>query len=565
MFVDPNPLLTVAIVLIAGVAGGAAVGRLGLPAITGQILIGVLLGRSGLHLFEHHVVDNLHPLTTFALGLIAVAVGNHLHIRRLHNALRRLSILLVLESTLTPALVFVGVLLLPGTHWTMGALLAAMAISTAPATIVAIVRETRSKGVFVKTLVAAVALNNIACVCLFELAHAFVRVHLDPSSGNSAIDALVAPLRELVASAALGGGIGMVLVVATRRTVRSDRLATASMLAILFTSGLADYLGVSSLLSCVFLGVLLANVTPNKEEIGHRVFQNFESAILAVFFTLAGMELDFAYLVPGGGLALLVVALRLLGKVTAANLAMRLSGATDRVRRYLGPALVPQAGVAVALILLVTEDPVFEPIQQLFLAVALTSVTLNEIIGPILTRYALVRSGDHGRDRARLIDFLHEENITTNLVARSKEEAIARLTDLLISSNHLDVDREELLESILSRERVLSTCIGEGLALPHGVLPAGRSIAGAMGISRAGLDLDAPDGKPVHCMVLLATPPDAEGRHLEVLAALARAVGSDRDIQRQLYNARSAAHAYDLLHAEESEDFNYFLEEDDGR
>ena len=83
-----------------------------------------------------------------------------------------------------------------------------------------------------------------------------------------------------------------------------------------------------------------------------------------------------------------------------------------------------------------------------------------------------------------------------------------------------------------------------------------------MGISREGLDFESPDGRRIHCLVVLATPAKQRDRHLEVLAALARAVGTDPNVQRQLFNAETSAHAYDILHAEESEDFNYFLEED---
>ncbi len=67
---------------------------------------------------------------------------------------------------------------------------------------------------------------------------------------------------------------------------------------------------------------------------------------------------------------------------------------------------------------------------------------------------------------------------------------------------------------------------------------------------------------PIHCMVVLATPPTQRDRHLEVLAALARAIGTDPHVQRQLFTAKTPAHAYEILHAEESEDFNYFLEDD---
>ena len=108
----------------------------------------------------------------------------------------------------------------------------------------------------------------------------------------------------------------------------------------------------------------------------------------------------------------------------------------------------------------------------------------------------------------------------------------------------------------------MSTCIGDGLAIPHGILEEGDDIIGAMAISAEGLSFDTPDGRPIHCMVLLATPPSKRDHHLEVLAALARAIGSDRHIQKQFYSAHSPAHVCEILHAEEeSEDFNYFLDD----
>jgi len=563
MLAGSNPLLTLSVVLAAGVAFGTLAKRVRLPSVTGQILVGILIGPSVLALFDRETVEAMHPVTSFALSLIAVTVGSHLNLYRLRNAGKRLSLLVLLEATIIPALVLGATRLTDGNSWELRVLLAAIAVETAPATILAIVKETRSKGVYVKTLVAAVALNNMACIALFEAAHAAARFSR-ARSGASTLEIVSQPLFELLYAAFLGAGVGLILALATRRVVRRDRLATASIVAILFTSGLAEFVGVSALLSCMFLGIALANLTPEKDETGHAVFADFQGAIFAIFFTLAGMKLDFAYLLSGGLIASGVVVARLAGKLLAASLAMRIAGATERVRKNLGLALVPQAGVAVGLILLVQEDEAFEPaFRQLILAVGLAVVTVNEIIGPILARIGLSRSGDLGRDRARLIDFLHEENIITDLEASSKEDAIRRLTEVLIQSNHLSDDHDRLLQSILDREKDVSTCFGGGLAVPHGVLEEGDRIVGAMGISREGLHFETPDGRPVHCIVVLATPATERDRHLEVLAALARAVGTDPSVQRQLFNAQSSAHAYEILHAEESEGFNYFLEDED--
>jgi PTS system fructose-specific IIC component len=557
---EPTPLLMLAVVLVAGVVSGFGARRLGLPSVTGQILAGVLLGPV-LHVFSHDSVAGLAPITNFALGLMAVAVGSHLNLPRLSNATRRLAILLVCEALITPLLVFTGVIIVGGVQWTTGLLVATIAISTAPATILAIVKETRSKGVFVKTVVAAVALNNIACILLFEVAHT-ASLAAVASPGGPGFSVLLAPLRELGLSLLLGGGMGVVLVLATRRVVRSDRLSTFSLIAILLTAGLAVQIDVSALLACLFLGVALANLSPDKEEVGHEVFDNFETAIFAVFFTLAGMELDFARLGEAGVLAVVVFATRAAGKLLAARMAMAAAGATDRVRQNLGIALLPQAGLAVGLMLLVTEDERFPPdVRALILAVVLAVVTLNEIVGPVMTRLAFKRSGDFGKDRPRVIDFIHEEQIVTGFEAASMEEAIERLTDVLVRTNDLEVDREAVLAAALEREAAGSSCMGNGLAVPQAILESGDRIVGAVGISKAGLPFETVDGERVHCMVLLAVPRSQRNHRNEVMAALTHAILSDRSIEQQLFSAKSAAHAYELLHHEEAEDFNHFLED----
>jgi mannitol/fructose-specific phosphotransferase system IIA component (Ntr-type) len=553
--------LALAVVLVAGVAFGHVARVLRLPAVTGQILVGILIGPSVLAVLDPPTIASLEPITNFALSLVAVAVGSHLQIRRLRAARRRLLYMLIAEATITPLVVFAIVILLPSVHWAFALLLATLSISTAPATVMAIVKETRSAGVFVRTLVGSVALNNLACISLFELAHLAAAESLNPGPQHGLLSIFFAPLREIALTALLGGGVGLLLAAFTRRVVRTDLLATYSFVAILLTSGLAETLELSSLLACLFLGVVLANVVPEKEGIGHTVFDNFESAIYAAFFTIAGMELNLDYAAQAGIVALVVVLARIAGKISSSYWAMRRAHAPRQVRRFLGLALVPQAGVAVGLLLVAQEDPALSSMSELLLAVGLTVVTINEIIGPVLSRWALGRANEIGRDRRRLIDFIHEENITTNLREPTKERAIERLVDLLIQSHHLRIDRGAFLESVLAREREISTCVGAGLAIPHGNLPEGNRIVGVIGISREGLAFETPDGQPIHCMVLLATPPDLRDQHLEVLAALARSIGHDRNLQGQLFSARTPAHVCYILQAEAFEEQNYELEE----
>lgn len=568
VFPNADPLFILAAILVAGMGLGWLAGWLRLPAVTGQIVAGVLIGPAGLALFEVGSVQGLQPLTHFALALIGVTVGAHLNFRRLRNAGKRLLLLLLAEATLTPLAVGLALMLLADVGLTLGALLGTLAISTAPATIVALVRETRSRGVFVKTLLGAVAMNNMSCIVLFELTRSASRFGVlpDPRLASALsvpiTQALLESLYPLGLAIAVGAGAAILTHLLTLRIVRPERLATISVISILLTFGLASYVALSPLLACMALGIVLSNLNPARDRLVDYVFTNFEPAIMCVFFTVAGMHLSFEHAAQAGWVALIFFAFRIGGKLVSANLAMRLAGATERVRRCLGMALIPQAGVAVGLVILIEDDPAFAPIHALFVAVVLTAVTLNEIVGPIATRISLSRVGEVGRDRPRLVDFLQEENIVTDLEADTMEQAIEKLTNLLVTSHHLDhVDRQALLESTLERERQVSTCLEGGLAVPHGELPEGTPMVGVMGISQRGLHVETPDGRPLHCVVLLATPRGERERHLAVLAALARTVGADPAIQQQLYNAKSPAHVCEILHGEATEDFNYFLED----
>jgi PTS system fructose-specific IIC component len=216
---DVNPLLALAVLLLGGLLGGYLARLARLPHVIGQIAVGVALGPSLLDLFTPGTLTSLGTFTQFALGFIALTVGEHLDLRALRNAGKRLALLLLAESLITPALVIAATLPLVTSPWAP-ILLGTMAISTAPATVLALVKESRSRGVFVKTLIAAVALNNISCIVLFSIARTAADAGLAAGSGPGAVAALGAGLlasaATIGASLLLGAGSGAVLVLLMR-------------------------------------------------------------------------------------------------------------------------------------------------------------------------------------------------------------------------------------------------------------------------------------------------------------------------------------------------------------
>lgn len=160
-----------------------------------------------------------------------------------------------------------------------------------------------------------------------------------------------------------------------------------------------------------------------------------------------------------------------------------------------------------------------------------------------------------------LLDFLTPEVILIDAKFDSKDAAIERLGSVLIRHHHLDLDGGALIDSVRRREAQASTCVGGGLMVPHGVVKSRHDLLGAIAISKDGWGFDTPDGEPVRCIVLLATPKDAAAHHLAVLAALARFFYQAPELRDQLVRASSPNEVRDLLASDAARELNYAFEQ----
>ncbi|MCG8571933.1 MAG: PTS sugar transporter subunit IIA [Spirochaetes bacterium] len=140
---------------------------------------------------------------------------------------------------------------------------------------------------------------------------------------------------------------------------------------------------------------------------------------------------------------------------------------------------------------------------------------------------------------------------------------IEQLTDFLVKTHHLGSERrQDILDTVLEREKQISTGVGEELAIPHGTMEMEDNILGVIGICKNGVDFNSPDDKPVKIVILIVTPKNHYDKHLEVLATVARMFGSNPQLRNQIIDARSAAEVYEILTQEEVDLHNYFLEDD---
>jgi mannitol/fructose-specific phosphotransferase system IIA component (Ntr-type) len=554
-----SPFLVFSILILAGFAGGWVAKLVKLPHVTGNILGGILVGPACLGLIgTYDQLQALQPLSTFAVSLVAVSIGGHLSYRRIHNSLRRIIFISLFEVAGAFTLVLIASRLFR-LDWPMTLLLAAIAASTAPATTIALVREMKAKGSFVKTLISAVALNNILCILLFVMMKTLVSAYFESGETIGTIDdALLLSGYHLLGALALGLSAGWV----SKTLVGKPRFHDFStiLMAIMLCDGLAAYLGLSPLLVNLFFGVFLGNSSEVAEK-QLTTLVPLEPVLYVCFFTLAGLSLHLDAMFSVGLLALVYVGARMLGKSIGAALGGMAGKCSSRIWKNMAIALYPQSGIAIGLVVLLGADS-FIPnsIQQAVSAIVLAGVTMAEVVGPFFTKAALVHSEEAGRDRQRLVEFLAEEFVMVDLKATDKWDAIRQLVAFLMRTHRVEhISQEELFQTVVDREQVASTAMGRGIAIPHGRIEEGPAIQGVMGICREGVEFDSPDGEPVKLIMLIVTPEDKKHLHLKVLASLSSMV-RDSTVRSRLIAAISPEDAMEVIEGKEARGYNYFLE-----
>jgi fructose PTS system EIIBC or EIIC component len=558
---EVGPFLLISIVLVAGSVGGALARFVRLPGITGNILIGVLVGYCLKTSDGKFSLKDLQPLSMLAMGLITVNIGGRLCYRRIHNAIKRIGIIALMEVLGTVTLVFF-VASLFGANWDTALLLAAISAATAPGTIVALINENRGKGSFVKTLVSVVALDNILCIFLFAIARNLISSYYQNGGVSVRFDlALMISVTQLAASAVIGLSAGK----ATQILVSSPRFHKFStvLVAILLCTGLSSYLGLSPLLTSLFFGIFLGNSRQAEEYLS--ILEPLEPLLYTCFFTLAGVSLHIETFasVSVVMLCMAYLAARFAGKAIGAATGGIVTRCSKRIWLNIPTALIPQAGVAIGLVVLIeTDQHIPQDVASYIGAIVLAAVTVNEIIGPLLVRMSLVRAGEVDMDRPRLMEFMSEEFILTDLQADDKWDAIRQLVDFLYRTHHVEgITAEELCESVVKREESMTTALGDGVAIPHGEIPDGDDIQGVLGICREGIPFDASDGKDVNLIMLIVTPTEHEERHVWVMAALCAMV-SNKTLHARLTAAIDPHDAWEIIRTQEPHNYNYFLEED---
>jgi len=385
--------------LLTGTLASELVEVVGLPHLSGYLLAGVVAGPHALKLIDHRTVEELSTVNALALALIAMEGGAQLRVEALQKGLRSLGWATLTQSTIVlvisggvfiaarpfiPFLAPLSPLALAG----VGLLWGALAVSRSPAATLGILAQTRAAGPVAEGTVTVVMSSNVVVAVLVAAALVLARPMIDPSASLS--------MREvqrlgygLLASVAIGTTLGLVLA-AYIRLVGKQLILVFVALGFGLTEMLR-YMRFDPLLTFMVAGFVVQNLSRQGERLVESIART-GSVVYVVFFATAGAHVDLPLLRDLWPIALLLCAARGGSTWLASRLAARAAGDPPAVKTWGWAGLIAQAGLTLGIMTVVERD--FPSFGAGFRALALSTVAINEMVGPVLFKLALDRSGE---------------------------------------------------------------------------------------------------------------------------------------------------------------------------
>lgn len=424
---DFHIFIYIALLLIAALASTRLMKIFKLPNVTGYIITGIIMGPFVFGLFFNHFsydgikesiiyqyIDKIKWVSTIALGFIAFSIGTSFRLSTLKSVGKRVVVITILEATLASVAVIISLLIMHFINQTFVSLelvliLGAIASATAPAATLMVIKQYNAKGPLVNTLLPVVALDDAAALILFAILFQ-IATTMAIGSSFDIYKMIFKPILEIVISLAIGTLIGLLISFLNRYFKSRNNRLILCIFSVFLSCGLyflfkSPYLGefeLSSLLMCMMIGAIYVNLSKDNDKTLD-IMERFTSPIYLLFFVISGASLDLTIFFNENGLVIVIIALvyivfRVIGKWSGAYIGASITRCEPNVKKYLGFALVPQAGVAIGLATtaytILSSKPETELAGSLIIAIVLTSTLVYELIGPMASKYALKKAGD---------------------------------------------------------------------------------------------------------------------------------------------------------------------------
>ena len=387
-----NYLLIAGIAISLGFLFGKGTHAMKITGIIGYLFTGIILGPSVLGIIELSSSE-ISIITNFALAFVAFIIGGELTAKLLKKEGKKVLAIILAETSFAFFIVFLGIFLFSG-NLILAVILGAMAPASAPAGAVAVIHEYRAKGKLTDAILAVVGLDDGIAVIIYALVISLVTVFLSSGQINTNT-AFFFAVKELVGAILIGGGMGVVFAYILRKIHEKEEIIALSFASIFLVAGISEIIDASLILASMFLGIVIINLFPDENK---PVFDNLKSLSLPIyilFFVVAGTNLHINVLLSVGGIGIIYIICRIIGKSGGSFLAAWSFKTNKKVRNYLGLSILSQAGVAIGLALLAANylSSLGKPgIGTTVVTIVTATTVVFEVIGPILARFSLTQA-----------------------------------------------------------------------------------------------------------------------------------------------------------------------------
>jgi len=377
-------LLTLGGILISGLIISAIGRRTFLPRVTLLLIFGVIIGKGGADIIPTIFSNQFEIISEMALLMVGFLLGGKLTANSLKSYLSA-TIWISLAAAIMTTLMVTVALVCFGVPIELSIILGCLASATDPAAILDVTQESNYKKPFKNLLLSIVALDDAWALILFGVGIAIVS---SLNNVGTEFSALLMISKDIGGAILLGLCIGFPAAYLTGRVKPGQPILSEALGIVFICGGLALWLGVSFLIASMILGAIVGNFAKHHERPFHAI-EGIEWPFMVIFFVLAGANLEPNMVGQIGMICAVYIVIRIAGKIIGARMGGQFGKADVQTRKWMGVALLPQAGVAIGMALVASN---FIPEhRQTLLSVAVLSTVLFEIIGPVFTRLALVR------------------------------------------------------------------------------------------------------------------------------------------------------------------------------
>ena len=368
--------------------------------IVGYLMLGFVIGPKMLNIVPQEFINGSHIVIDMSLALVSVLVGANLRYNILKGVWKQIVTISIFEAIFTFLFIGTSFYMLfeffdmgfsTNYRLTIALIFGALASATAPATILAVIHQLEIKNRFSSFLLGVVATDNAITLILFSIVVVVTRATVD-FSGQS-LDSILMIFPILFFTLLLGVVGAIVSEVIDRIFQNHKSIKTTSTLGMIFlVYSLSNYWGLDPLLASLVMGVVMSNLSNNFALVKKEFDYHLQDIIFMLFFTLSAMHLNIEFILTMPMVVVIYVVFRILGKIMGVWVGGRISNSAKNIQNCMGLALFPQAGVAIGLSLSLQSEVGFETIAPIVLNVIIATTMIHEFIGPMLTKYVLVKN-----------------------------------------------------------------------------------------------------------------------------------------------------------------------------